>query len=49
MKMKMTNGKIDHINNTYIDLDVNIKTNIKVMACLGKAMSLCNKQQLSNN
>ena len=33
------NGKIDHINKTYID---------QGLACLGKTKSLCNKQNLSN-
>ena len=42
------NGKIDQINKTYIDLDVGVETNIENMACLGKTMSLCNKQHLRN-
>ena len=39
------NGKIDHINKTY---DVDIETNTENIACLGKTLSLCNKQHLSN-
>ena len=42
------NGKIDNINKTYIDQDVDIETNIENIACLDKTMSLCNKQHLSN-
>ena len=42
------NGIIDQINKTEIDLDSDIETNAKNIACLGKTMSLCNKQQLSN-
>ena len=42
------NGKIDQINKTSIDQDVDIETNIENIACLGKATSLCNKQHLSN-
>ena len=42
------NGKIDCINKTYIDQDVDIEINIKNIACLCKTMSLCNKQHLSN-
>ena len=41
------NGKIDHINKTNIDPDVDIEINIENIACLGR-MSLCNKQNLSN-
>ena len=33
------NGKIHHINKTYIDVD----TNIENIACLDKLMCLCNK------
>ena len=40
------NGKIDHINKTKTDLDVDIERNIKNIACLGKTMPLCNKQHL---
>ena len=40
------NGKLDHINKTYIDLEV--ETNVQNIAFLLKTMSLCNKQQLSN-
>ena len=32
----------------HINQDVNIEKNIENIACLGKPMSLCNKQQLSN-
>ena len=42
------NGTIGHINKTYIDQDVDIVTNIENIAYLGKTMSLCNKQHLSN-
>ena len=45
---KNDNGKIDHINKTYIDQDVDIETNIEHIACLDKTMSLCNKQHLGN-
>ena len=38
------NCKIDHINKTNIDQDVDIETNIENIACLCKTMSLCNKQ-----
>ena len=46
------NGKIDHINNMYIN---NIyrplrrhRHKYRNISCLGKTMSLCNKQHLSN-
>ena len=42
------NSKIDDINKKYIDQDVDIETNKENTACLGKTMSLCNKQHLSN-
>ena len=42
------NGKIDHIDEIVIGQDVGIETNIENIACLGMAMSLCNKQHLSN-
>ena len=42
------NGKIDQINNSYKDLDVDIKTNINNMTYLGTVMPLCNKQHLNN-
>ena len=42
------NGKIDHINITEIDLEVDIETNAQNIVCLGKTMSLRNKQQLNN-
>ena len=42
------NGTTDHINNTYMDQDVDIETNTENIACLGKTMSLCIKQHLSN-
>ena len=44
---KNDNDKVDHINKTNIDQDVDIKANIKNIACFEKAMSLCNKQHLS--
>ena len=48
-KNENENGKIDHINKTCVDLDVDIETNIKNIACLGNTMmSLCTKQHLSN-
>ena len=40
------NGTIDPINKTYIDQDVDMERNIEHVACLGKTMSLCNKQHL---
>ena len=42
------NGKIDQINNSYKDLDVDIKTNINNMTYLGTVTPLCNKQHLNN-
>ena len=42
------NGKIDHINKTYIDQGLDIDTNIVNIACFGKTMSLCSKQHLKN-
>ena len=42
------NDKIDHINKTYSAQDVDIGTDTKNIVCLGKTMSLCNKQHLSN-
>ena len=45
---KNDNGKIDQINKTYIDQDVDIETNIEHIACLDKTMSLCNKQHRGN-
>ena len=42
------NGKIDRINKTYIDQDLDMETNIENTACLSKTMSLCDKQHLSN-
>ena len=45
---KNGNGTVDHINKTYIDQDVDIETNIENLACVGKTMSLCIKQHLSN-
>ena len=46
MKMKMVMEKRKHKKET--DLDVDIKTNIEQTARLGKKMSLCNKEHLSN-
>ena len=40
------NGKIDHINKTKTDLDVDIERNLQNIACLGKTIPLCNKQHL---
>ena len=31
-----------------MDLDVDMNTNIQSIACLGKIMSMCNKQYLSS-
>ena len=45
-KNENDNGKINHINKTYIDQDVDIEPNIEIIACLGKIISLCNKQHL---
>ena len=42
------NDKTDHKNKTYRDQDVDIETNIENIVYLGKTMSLCNKQHLSN-
>ena len=42
------NDKIDHINKAYKGQDIDIETNIENIVCLGKTMSLCNKQHLSN-
>ena len=42
------NDRTDLINKTYRDQDVDIETNVENIACLGKTMSLCNKQHLSN-
>ena len=42
------NVKADRINKTWIDQDLDIKTNMQNIACLGKTMPLCNKQHLSN-
>ena len=42
------NDKVDYTNKTNINKDVDIETNIENIACLGKTMSLCNKQHLSN-
>ena len=42
------NDKIDHINKTCRDQDVDIETSIENIVCLGKTMSLCSKQHLSN-
>ena len=48
-KNENENGKTDYINKTCVDLDVDIETNIKNIACLGNTMmSLCTKQHLSN-
>ena len=41
------NGKIDHINKTKIDLDVDTETNLQNQTCLDKTMSVCNKQHVS--
>ena len=40
--------KTDHKNKTYRGQDVDIETNIENIVCVGKTMSLCNKQHLSN-
>ena len=48
IKNENYNGKIDYINKTYIDQNVDIETNIENIARLGKTTSLCNKQHLSN-
>ena len=39
--------QIDYINKTYVDQDLDIETNIKDIACLGKTVSLWNKQHLT--
>ena len=40
--------KTDHKNKTYRGQDVDKETNIENIVCVGKTMSLCNKQHLSN-
>lgn len=35
-------------NRPYNGLDVDMGTNIQIIACLGKIISMCNKQYLSN-
>ena len=40
------NGKIDHIDEKYIDQDVNMETNTENTVCLGKTISLHNTQHL---
>ena len=47
IKNENYNSKVEYINKTYIDQDVDIETNIENIACLGKKISLCNKQHLS--
>ena len=42
------NGKMDHINRTNINQYLDIEANKENIACLGKTMSLFNKQHLSN-
>ena len=42
------NGKIYHLNKTYIDQGLDIDTNIVNIACFGKTMPLCSKQHLKN-
>ena len=42
------NGKIDHKNQKEIDLYIHIGLNTQNTECLGKTMSLCNKQHLGN-
>ena len=42
------NVKIDHINKTYIDQNVDAETNIENIVSLDKTISLCNKHYLSN-
>ena len=49
IKNENYNGKIDYINKTYMDQNVDIETNIENIARLGKTISLCNKQHLSNS
>ena len=46
MKMKCRKNRSQKFDK--IDLDITIETNIENIACLGKKMPLCNKQQLSN-
>ena len=47
-KSENDKDKIDHINKTYRGQDADIKTNTENIVCLGKTMSLCNNQHLSN-
>ena len=42
------NEKADHINKTWIHQDIKIETEVQNIACLGKIVSFCNKQHLSN-
>ena len=42
------NDKIDHTNKIYRGQNVDIETSAENIVCLGKTMSLCNKQYLSN-
>ena len=44
--MENDNGEKDHINKTYIGVDM--ETNIQNIACLGKAIPPYNKQRLGN-
>ena len=42
------NGKIYHMNKTYIDQGLDIETNLENKARLGKTMYVFNKQHLTN-
>ena len=42
------NMKIDRINKTYIDQNVDAETNIENIACLSKTIYLCNKEHINN-
>ena len=46
--MELSIAKQITINKTYIDQNVDIKTNVENIACLGKTLPLCNKQHLGN-
>ena len=45
-KSENDKDKIDHINKTYRGQGADIETNTENIVCLGKTVSLCNKQCL---
>ena len=48
-KNENDNDKVDQLNKTYIDQDIDIETNTENIACPGKTTSLCNKQHLKQH